>query len=263
MSKTPIHRRILIVGEGLETEHNYFVGFRHAFGKELQALATTIDVKRGKGGDASSIVKHAINKMKTFAPNRKRGDRVFLVMDTEGHGLAPGCGRAPELPAAEKLARDNGIEIVYSAPAIEYWLLCHFQNIPRASFANCAAVTVVLDKVKYWKTVCKSEYDKADQDVFDRLSHGFDVARKQSLEIDLHHLQTTGAARKTNPSTQIYELIAILIGTQAGEKCPIAGTWELIGITNAEGQPISKAMKKGETMPMHGENIAHWQLINS
>ena len=51
MRKFPSKRRILIVGEGRETEYNYFVGFRNAFENELEASATSISVKRGNGGE--------------------------------------------------------------------------------------------------------------------------------------------------------------------------------------------------------------------
>jgi len=258
LRRFPFKRRVLVVGEGRETEYNYFIGFRKAFEKELEATATSISVKRGNGGDARGIVQNAIKEAKNFEPDRKRGDRVFLVMDTEGPGAVPGGGRAPELPAAERLAMDSGIEIVYSSPAIEFWLLCHFQKISRGAFKNCEAVCDELNKEKYWKTLCNSQYDKADQDVFDRLSDYFSFARAQSLEIDLHHLRTTCAARKTNPSTQVYELIAILIGSQSGEKCPIEGTWKLIGDDSVEMK-----CKKGGKMPNHSDKAAHWKLATS
>ena len=257
MSKIALKRRILIVGEGRETEYNYFVGFRKAFEKELEATATSVSVKRGNGGDACRIVTNAIKEMENFQPDRERGDRVFLLLDTEG------AGRAPELPAAEKLAAKNGIEIAYSSPSFEYWLLCHFQNIPRGYFNDCDAVVTELDKNKRWNSICNTEYDKADQDVFDRLSRLLKLALAQSLEIDLHHVRTTGAARGVNPSTQVYELIAILIGAQTGEKCPVTGTWKLIGVTSAKDKLVKNKFTKGENMPIHSDNAVHWQLAIS
>jgi hypothetical protein len=78
LNKLPLKRRVLIVGEGRETEYNYFVGFRNAFEEELRATATSVSVARGKGGDAHAIVKKAIYEAKKFSPDPKRGDRVFL-----------------------------------------------------------------------------------------------------------------------------------------------------------------------------------------
>lgn len=193
MKRFPTKRRFLIVGEGRETEYNYFVGWRNAHVQELDDAATSVRVVRGRGGDACGIVKHAIKEAKNFDPKRKSGDRVFLLRDTEG------VGRAPELPGAEKLAEQHGIEIVYSCPSFEFWLLCHFDGISRGHFPNCRAVIDALNK--HWKTVCKTEYDKADQDVFKRVSHLLEIAQRQALDIDIHHLGAVGTALRTNPST--------------------------------------------------------------
>jgi len=249
LSNFALNRRVLIVGEGRETEYNYFVGFRNKFGKELRATATSVKVARGNGGDARGIVENAIKEAKKFQPNRRHGDRVFLLLDTEG------AGRAPELPKAELLAKNNGIEIIYSCPAIEYWLLCHFVKIPRKYFKDCDAVIVELNKNKRWNSVCKAPYDKADQDIFDRLSNLLDIAHAQALEIDLHHCRMAGIALKKNPSTQLYELIATLIGVQTGTKCPIAGTWKLV-----DDASVTIRLNKGDSMPMHNGNAVRWQL---
>ncbi len=247
MNKLALNRRVLIVGEGRETEYNYFVGFRNAFEEELKATATSVRVARGKGGDALAIVEKAIYEAKKFKPDPKRGDRVFLLLDTEGPG------RAPELPGAEELANKNGIEFVYSCPSFEYWLLCHFPEISRGYFKDCEAVIVELDKK--WKRVCKTKYDKSDKDIFDRLLRLVHAARDQALAIDLHHTTSRGAARRVNPSSQVHELIAILIGARTGAKCPIAGTWRLVGDAR-----ITIQLDKGESMPTHGINEVDWKL---
>jgi hypothetical protein len=247
LNKLPLKRRVLIVGEGRETEYNYFVGFRNAFEEELRATATSVSVARGKGGDARAIVKKAIYEAKKFSPDPKRGDRVFLLLDTEGPG------RASELPGAEKLAEKNGIQIVYSCPALEYWLLCHFRRISRGYFKDCSSVITALDK--RWNSVCKTRYDKSDKDIFDRLSHLVQAAREEALAIDLYHTTSRGAARRVNPSSQVYELIAILIGARTGAKCPIAGTWTLIGDAS-----ITIRLEKGESMPTHRNNEVGWKL---
>jgi len=247
VSKSAPKRRILIVGEGRETEYNYFVGFREAFEAELDAMATSISVRRGKGGDAKSIVEHAIKESNNFQPDPKLGDRVFLLFDTEG------AGRAPELPAAEKLAQKHEIEIIYSSPAIEFWFLCHFPKAKRGAYSDCDAAIIELNKK--WKNVCKTDYSKSDQDIFSRLASQFPIAVSQSLEIDLHHLKTVDVAVKTNPSSQIYELIAILIGKKSGEKCPLAGTWKHIA-----NNSIAIILRKGETISDHEGAPVHWQL---
>ena len=238
---------MLIVGEGRETEYNYFVGFRNAFEVELNATGTSLSVARGKGGDARRIVKNAVSQARAFKPDRKRGDRVFLLLDTEGPG------RAPELPGAEKLAEKHSIEIVYSCPAFEYWLLCHFSKCPRNYFKSCDDVITTLDKK--WKTICKTRYDKSDKDIFDRLSAALSLARSQALSIDLSHQAEPNLITPVNPSTQVYELISILVGARTGEKCPITGNWKLISETN-----VQISLEKGDTIPAHAGEQVHWRL---
>ena len=240
------NRRILIVGEGRETEYNYIVGFRKYFEIELKAAAISITPKRGKGGNACAIVKSAINAARTFEPNYKRGDRVYLLLDTEG------SGRESELPEALTLASRNNIHVVLSSPSIEYWLLCHFENVPRRYFSNCADVIDELNKK--WTSVCKTVYDKSDKDLFDRLSPLLGLACDQALKKDLHTLKSQSVVFGVNPSSQIYELIAFLIGVRTGEKCPIACTWTAIG------DDASKAdFQKGILMPSCKNKRVTWQ----
>ena len=250
MKKHPLKRRILIVGEGRETEYNYFVGFRNMFREELEATATSVSVARGKGGDARNIVENAIKEASRFKPNRQLGDRVFLLLDTEG------AGREPELPAAEKLAEKSKIEIVYSSPSLEFWLRCHFPKSPRRHFKDCD--TLIIELNKQWPDVCKTEYDKADKDIFDRLSTRLELAREQALAIDLYNMTTHGSARRVNPSTQVYELIAMLIGVWTGKKCPVEGSWDL-----TSDDKITIYIAKGDEMPSHDENSVKWQISRS
>ncbi len=252
MKKT-LNRRILIVGEGRETEYNYFVGFRNEFENVLSTTSTAVRVARGKGGDARGIVKNAIKELKKFQPNWKLGDSVFLLLDTEGQSNIPGAGRAPELPVAERLAEDNRIEIVYSSPAFEYWLLCHFPSVRRGEFADCSAVITELEKK--WSGVKKGGYDKADLDVFKRLSPYLDTARSQALTVDLQNSAKARSTRRVNPSSQVYELVANLIGAKSDEKCPLSGTWKRLGNAATVTQ-----LNKGVKMPLYEGMAAHWFL---
>ncbi len=81
------------------------------------------------------------------------------------------------------------------------------------------------------------------------------MARAQALATDLHHIASVGKARGVNPSTQVYELIAILIGVRTDEKCPITGEWKPIGDGTAAIQ-----ISKGDTMPTHNSNAVNWRL---
>lgn len=247
MSGKHSYRRILVVGEGRETEYNYFVGLRNAASDILDATATSLRVVRGRGGDARGIVEHAVKERRSFEPDRRRGDRVFLVMDTEGDG------RAPELPAAERLAEKHGIEIVFSSPSLEYWFRCHFPQCPRGFIGSCAAV--VSDLNNLWGTVSRADYSKSDKDIYPRLSAHIELAREQALRIDLAHIQQSGSARRRNPSTQIYELVAMLLGARSGTRCPISGVWSLVA-----NRAVTAQIQKGDVMPNHSGGNVLWSI---
>lgn len=145
MTRRNPNRRILIVGEGKQTEYNYFVELRNQQSELLRKMEISLKVCRGKGGGASTIVRHAIAERKNFQPDSKLGDRVFVLMDTEG------VNRSHELADAEKLARKYQIEIVYSSPAFEYWLLCHFEHVSRSPLMDSDEVVRLLNLA--WRTV--------------------------------------------------------------------------------------------------------------
>ncbi len=250
MKKAITNRRILIVGEGRETEYNDFVGFRNAMEDELEDTATSIQIARGKGGNADGIVRNAIKEAKKFKPDPGRGDRVFLVMDTEGPG------RAPELPSAEKKARENRIDIVYSCPCFEFWILCHFEKPPGHYFNDCTRV--ICDLNKKWTRVSKSAYDKADKDIFERLHCSLELACEQALDRNLKHSRTPGSnASHPNPSTQIHELIALLIGVRGGQKCPVSGSW-----TTVSGPAQTTRTERGKTLPSSDGGSGRWRLLS-
>lgn len=213
-----LKRRFLIVCEGQKTEYNYLLGFRGCFRSQLDESATKIEVKRGRGKNAGSILNHAINEAKEFKPKPKLGDRVFLLMDTEG------ADRESELDGVVSKAKKNGIEIVFSCPSFEYWLLCHFPNVPRKCFGTARNVVDELNKPERWLSVCNDKYKKSDEGLFVRVKGKVDLARNQSLEIDLHHLHTSNMYIRKNPSSQVYELIALLLGVNSGDKCPVSST---------------------------------------
>ena len=108
---------------------------------------------------------------------------------------------------------------------------------------------------KKWKQVCNTLYNKADKDVFERLSDNLESARTQALEIDLHHLTSVESVLRVNPSTQVYELVAILIGARSGERCPIRGEWKLVA-----DPTVAIRLEKGEVIPNRGDQAANWRI---
>jgi len=129
-------RTILIVGEGRETEPNYFHGL-----KQLQSVRDryAVTIKRGGGGSRIQIVKEAVNRSRD--PGR-RYDEAWCVFDTESLGSVDAV---KDYQDAIVLANQNDIVVGVSNPSFEVWLLAHFIRSSR-QFLDGDAVIVELNK---------------------------------------------------------------------------------------------------------------------
>ena len=71
-------------------------------------------------------------------------------------------------------------------------------------------------------------------------------------------MATPAAVKKIVPLTPLLFgliVIAILIGARTHERCPISGTWKLIGDAS-----VTIQLDKGNIMPAHNNNAPSWQL---
>ncbi len=93
---------ILIVGEGKETEPNYFEYIKRV---DQVICRFAITVKKGKGGMPKDIVQNAINRQ-----NDDDYDQTYCILDVEGQG------RFALLPDAIKLAQKKQEETNYAGP---------------------------------------------------------------------------------------------------------------------------------------------------
>jgi hypothetical protein len=114
---------------------------------------------------------------------------------------------------------------------------------------------VIAELNRKWTAVCNRQYDNADPDVFKRLQSKLPTARAQALQLDLQHIKNRGSARKANPSSQVYELIATLIGVSSPERCPLDGMWKLVNNTT-----VTADLKKGDSIPLYSDESWHWRL---
>jgi len=155
--------RILIVCEGDKTEPKYFESLRAEF-----KLGTVIVVEGGEWGSAPiSVVDYALSRDERVSRRRKTRQKgqtseppfgeVWCVFDVDQH---------ESFHRAVDKARANGLELVVSNPAFEYWYLLHFRETDRP-FADASEV------IKSLK-VYLPDYDKGD--VFDHLFDRTDEA---------------------------------------------------------------------------------------
>jgi len=194
--------RILIVGEGQETEPNYFYGLKQE--DEVRARFA-VTVKPGPGLSPVRIVECALAHVQRAQArsDEDRYDEVWCVLDVEGpskRGL---------LQQAVGLAREHGIQLCLSNPCFEVWLLSHFTRLARAFHDGPAAEKALS---QHWRQRFGSDYHKADERIYDRLRPFRDTALDNARFIrERSHRQDRPLA-ECNSATEVYRLVSHLLG---------------------------------------------------
>lgn len=119
-----IHKRILIVGEGVNTEPSYFDKFR---------IPGVKVVARGLGEGTRKLVNDVEGVREE--EERKLGasfDEIWVAFDKDSF---------KDFEQAIREAYDKGYHVAYSNQAIEYWFILHFKDhqgsaMPRAEYAR-------------------------------------------------------------------------------------------------------------------------------
>ena len=104
-------KTLLVLGEGFSDQ----MFLKHL--KKLYSFNTgiAITVKKGKGGDAKSIIIGAIRTVGAF-------DRKVVVLDNDKP--------KNEMDRARKTAKSNGIELLENTPCLEYLLISAINKKP-------------------------------------------------------------------------------------------------------------------------------------
>ena len=104
-----LHKRILVVGEGVNTEPSYFKKFR----------IPNVDVVAIGLGEGTRKLVHDVENRKE-EEERKLGKpfhEVWVAFDKDSF---------PDFEQAIQEARDKGYKVAYTNQAIEYWFILHF-----------------------------------------------------------------------------------------------------------------------------------------
>lgn len=196
----PIRRTILIVGEGQETEPNYF---RELAKEDEVKRRFAVTIKKGPGISPERVIEETI-KHKQRADNRGESyDEVWCVLDVEGPT------KRESLDKAAITAQDHSIKLCLSNPAFEVWLLSHFERKARA-YDDCDAVIVQLNK--HWRKHYKQDYQKNDGRVYLRVSPLTQTAIGNAQWVRENHHKDKQNTADCNSSTEVYRLVRQLIG---------------------------------------------------
>ena len=173
--------RILIVCEGVQTEPNYFQGFR---------LTNIVLEVVPAGAQHKTVVEKAID-LKT-----EDGDynEVWCVFDRDKHI----SGKDKQIfNDAISLAAQNSIDIAYSNDAFELWYLLHFSYFDTAILRS--------DYITKLKKLLPGGYKKNDPTMYKKLEDKMDDAIKNAKR--LHEGWNGGEPEKSDPSTTVYKLV--------------------------------------------------------
>jgi hypothetical protein len=201
--RRPVKTTILIVGEGQQTEPNYF---RELKLEDNVTAKFSLTVKKGHGRSPEDVIEEAL-KYKQQAENRvEYYDEVWCVLDVEGPD------KRESLEKAMAVAQQNDITLCLSNPCFEVWLLAHFVRQSRA-YNDCDSVIVQLNN--YWQSLCGQNYQKNDEHIYSWVSSLTITAienAKLVREIDHRDIINTADA---NSSTEVYKLVSYLIDSES------------------------------------------------
>ena len=180
--------KMWIFCEGEKTEIHYFKHLR----SDLRIRKLQIKVNSSDDKNALGVVKYALNFLKH---NRDyvTGDIIACVFDRDQNS-------PKDLEGAKKLASDEGIEIIFSNPCFEFWILSHFECYKRS-----------LDKEILQSKLISSlgQYSKNDHLLYEKTKEHISDAIKFSKDIISMH-EKNGVeiiSRDSNPSTLVHQLI--------------------------------------------------------
>jgi hypothetical protein len=196
--------RILILGEGRETEPNYFRGLRD---EEVVTQRFSMVVQKGKGGSCLHVVQQAIAERDKAAARHENFDEVWCVFDVDQ------ASQREQVNKARTLAGQHGIQLALSNPSFEVWLLAHFLRTKRA-FTGCDAVIKELNK--HWRREFERDYGKNDEQLYARLAGRTQTAIDNARNVREQDWAASAEIVACNSATEVYRLIERLLGSSAG-----------------------------------------------
>jgi len=184
---------ILIVCEGRNTEPDYFEGLV----SEFRNPRVDIELVGGKGTPKTLVAVAKEYREKALSKADKEGDEnlayddVWCVFDRDDH---------LDIPDAFQMARDNGIQIAFSNPCFELWLLLHFRDQPGMKHRD-AIITLVKEEIE--------EYDTDSKHVdINKFINGYSNAIQRSKRLSL--FADDQRLWDRNPYTDVHKLTILI-----------------------------------------------------
>ena len=181
---------LYIVCEGEKTERLYFDNYKTSINVKVRPIKCS-------NTDAIGIVKFAINIIKRGHYSIKDNDKIICVFDRDANDEV-------DLAKAFKSARENKIKMCLSNPFFELWFLLHHEY----------------DDQPFTKEKLESRLEKyipnykKNQNYYEELLSKMDYAIKNADKLNGYHSSNDVSLEsvKSNPSTQVHEVIALING---------------------------------------------------
>jgi hypothetical protein len=197
-----LHKRILIVGEGVNTEPSYFEKFK----------IPNVDVVAIGLGEGTRKLVHDVECRKT-EEERKLGKvfhEVWVAFDKDSF---------PDFNQAILEARAKGYKVAYSNQAIEYWFILHFQDhqgnaMNRSDYANTLNDLLKAEKIPLkYDPDAKEVSEELFNVLYKRIQLAYDRAEK------IYCFKETQGTPTEESVTTIHMLIKSITGmTSTTEK---------------------------------------------
>lgn len=196
----------LIVTEGTVAEPYYFTKLRSL----LDLSVVHIRVQPGISSDPRQVIETAAQAIKEHAKRAKRNalqinepakfDHVFAVVDADV------AVRQNHWNDVIQLARARKVQLAYSMPCLEYWLLLHLSYTTRTDLVDGDIAKRTL------KHATKTDYGKNADGIHATIdglvSQWPEAVRRAEKVIQLH--EKAGTPIPANPSTEVGRLVRAL-----------------------------------------------------
>jgi hypothetical protein len=190
--KPALHPVIHIFHNGEVAEVNYFQDFKHFLAAQDAKVNVDNYWKQTKGKAPWQVIEYAINFRNLERILEKDADQIWCIFDID-HFLKQ--DKESFANALEK-AKVNNINIAWSNPCFELWLMLHFELIETAISVQDyqKKLKVLFKKIGFdYKKNCEGLFGK----LFDKQNTAIAHSKKISKKFDL----------KINPSTTVFRLV--------------------------------------------------------
>lgn len=198
--------RLIIACEGQKAEYHYFLALNNRLkGRQRAALK----VVPGSGSNANSVVEAAIRQREDDRSQQKffeeDGDKAYAITDVEPHDAT----KKEPLEKAISLATQQSVVVFLSNPSFEVWLLCHLVTaaVMKRSFQSPGEAKRELEK-----RLGSAQPIINDWTIMDRLASKASEAVRVAREVHAHHHKSCTDIRGANACTDVYRLVAFLLG---------------------------------------------------